>query len=170
MSQLSYRTIFSRLNESGCGYVIVGGLAVILHGHVRLTTDTDLVVDLAGEQLRDLLATLRDMGFQPRAPVRLEEFSDSKKREKWIREKGMQVFSLFHPEQPRWVIDLFAESPVDFDQLIGRSVARVIEGTDVRVASIDDLIEMKREAGRDIDKSDIQWLEQIKEVSGEYRV
>jgi hypothetical protein len=168
MSRLSYKTFFSRLNESGCGYVIVGGLAVILHGHVRLTTDTDLVVDLAGEQLSELLVALDEMGFQPRAPVRLEEFADSTKRESWVREKGMQVFSLFHPNEPHWVVDLFVDSPIDFSELHRRSVTREIEDVPVTVASIDDLITMKRRAGRDIDLSDIRQLEQIREIPGDY--
>lgn len=164
MSQLSYKSFFSRLNESGCSYVIVGGLAVILHGHVRLTTDTDLVVDLAGQQLSELLTTLDKLGFQPRVPVRMEEFADAKKRESWIRDKGMQVFSLFHPSEPRWVVDLFVDSPIDFSQLHQRSVTRKIEGVPVAVASIDDLITMKRQAGRDIDLADIRQLEQIREM------
>ncbi len=168
MSQLSYRILFSRLNDSGCSYVVVGGLAVILHGHVRLTTDTDIVVDLDGERLDNMLIVLRDLGFQPRVPVRLEEFSDPEKRKRWIKEKGMQVFSLFHPAEPRWVVDLFVDSPIDFAELHQRSVTKKIEGVSVEVASIDDLIAMKRLAGRDIDQSDIRELQQIKEIPGDY--
>lgn len=168
MVQLSFKTFFSRLNDTGCGYVVVGGLAVILHGHVRLTTDTDLVVDLAGERLAALLTALGDLGFQPRVPVKLEEFSDPEKRETWIREKGMQVFSLFHPNQPRWVVDLFVDSPIDFAELQQRSVVKEVEGVPVSIASIDDLITMKRLAGRDIDYADIRQLEQIREIPGDY--
>ena len=168
MTQLSYRTLFARLNGSGCGYVVVGGLAVILHGHVRLTTDTDLVIDLDGEHLDEMLNVLRELGFQPRVPVRLEEFSDPEKRKRWIKEKGMQVFSLFHPAEPRWVVDLFVDSPIDFPGLYERSVTREIKGVPVSVASIDDLITMKRQAGRDIDQSDILQLQQIKEMPSDY--
>ena len=164
MTQLSYRTLFAKLNSSGCGYVIVGGLAVILHGHVRLTTDTDLVVDLDGERLDNMLNVLRELGFQPRVPVRLEEFAEPEKRKGWIKEKGMQVFSLFHPAESRWVVDLFVDSPIDFTGLHERSVTKEIEDVPVSVASIDDLITMKRLAGRDIDLSDIHQLQQIKEM------
>lgn len=38
--------IFRALNEAEVRYVIVGGLATVLHGHTRLTLDIDLVVDL----------------------------------------------------------------------------------------------------------------------------
>lgn len=170
MGELSFRTLFSALNASGCRYVIVGGLAVILHGHARLTTDTDLVVDLAAGELSDFLSVLGGLGFKPRVPVELQDFADAEKRNYWQREKGMQVFSVFHPDQPRWVIDLFVNSPLDFSRLVECSVSKQIETVEVRVASVDDLIEMKRMAGREIDRTDIEWLEQIKEVVGEYRV
>jgi len=168
MTQLSYRTLFARLNGSGCNYVVVGGLAVILHGHVRLTTDTDLVVDLDGERLNGILRVLRELGFQPRVPVGLEEFADPENRRRWIAEKGMQVFSLFHPSEPRWVVDLFVDSPIDFTGLYERSVTKEVEGVPVPVASIDDLITMKSLAGRDIDLSDIRQLQQIREMPGDY--
>ncbi|MFQ5670913.1 MAG: DUF6036 family nucleotidyltransferase [Acidobacteriota bacterium] len=41
--------LFKALNGSGVRYVIVGGLAVVLQGHPRLTVDADLVVDLGNE-------------------------------------------------------------------------------------------------------------------------
>lgn len=47
-----YEPIFSRLNEQGGRYLVVGGLAVVLHGHARLTVDLDRVVDLAPEAAR----------------------------------------------------------------------------------------------------------------------
>ena len=38
--------IFQLLNEAKVRYVVVGGIATILHGYVRLTADVDLVIDL----------------------------------------------------------------------------------------------------------------------------
>jgi hypothetical protein len=170
MTGLSYKALFEQLNSSRCGFVVVGGLAVILHGHARLTTDTDLVVDLSAAELPVFLDVLDNLGFRPRVPVELRSFGNPELRRLWQQEKGMQVFSLFHPEQPRWVIDLFTESPIAFDDLSRRSVLKEIEGTAVRVASIDDLIAMKRIADRDIDRSDIESLKQIKEMEGDYRI
>ncbi len=166
---LSFRRIFETLDMTGCPYVVVGGLAVVLHGHTRLTTDTDLVLDLAAEQLPELLGALSQLGFQPRVPVAMEEFADAGKRQIWIRDKGMRVFSIYHREEPRWVIDLFAESPIEFSDLLARAVEKKLEGVSIRVACIDDLVSMKRLAGRDIDLSDIEYLQQIRDMSGEWR-
>lgn len=44
-----YREVFAALNATGSRYVVVGGTAVVLQGHPRMTVDLDLdlVVDLA---------------------------------------------------------------------------------------------------------------------------
>lgn len=168
--RLSFARLFRALNASGTRYVVVGGLAVVLHGHQRLTADTDLVVDLAAGPASRLLEALRQLGFVARAPVDLMEFADPQKRRAWIENKHMQVFSLYHPDEPGRVVDLFAEHPMDFEGMVDRAVTKLIEGIEVPVASIDDLIELKRRAGRDIDLDDIQRLEQIRDIQGEYRV
>lgn len=166
---LTYGRLFAALNRTPGSYVVVGGLAVVLHGHTRLTTDTDLVVDLATAPVRQLLVTLEALGFQPRVPVSIMDFADPGKRREWIREKHMQVFSLFHPDHPRWVIDLFADSPIPFDELSARAVLKTVEDVDVPVASIGDLIRMKQSTGRDVDRDDIEYLTRIREMRAEYR-
>jgi hypothetical protein len=39
-----FEQIFEALGQAGVRYVVVGGVAVVLHGHPRLTADRDLVV------------------------------------------------------------------------------------------------------------------------------
>jgi len=41
-----YEELFEKLNMSGVDYVVVGGVALVLHGVVRLTADLDLMVHL----------------------------------------------------------------------------------------------------------------------------
>lgn len=45
-----FEPIFEALNATGVRYVVVGGVAVNLHGHQRLTKDLDLVIELVPEQ------------------------------------------------------------------------------------------------------------------------
>ena len=90
-----FEPLFKALNDAGVRYVVVGGLAVVLHGHARLTVDVDLVVDLdEGQALRAIDALVR-LGLHPRVPVNPRDFADRSIREAWIRERGMQVFSMF---------------------------------------------------------------------------
>ncbi len=154
--------VFKLLNDADVRYVVVGGVATILHGYVRATADIDLIVDLQVEEAERVIRTLSDAGYKPRVPVDAIEFADAKKREEWVRTKGMTVFSMFHPEQPGLSIDLFAEHPIPFEELWERSQVIDVAGTDVRVCSLDDLLALKKLAGRNKDKDDIEKLQVIK--------
>jgi hypothetical protein len=94
-----FTPIFGALDAAGVRYVVVGGLAAVLHGQPRLTADVDLVLDL-----------------EP-APVELAEFADPERRRSWVRTQGLRVRSLFDPGQPMREVDLFAESPMDIEAL-----------------------------------------------------
>lgn len=156
--------LFKALNDAGVRYVVVGGLAVVLHGYARLTADVDLVVDLDPEQARKTVDALTGLGLRPRVPVNPRDFADGSVREAWIRERGMQVFTLIDPANPMRVVDLFVTQPVPFEGLWSRAEVFDLPHTTVRVASIPDLIQMKRLAGRTQDHADIEQLEAILEA------
>lgn len=156
-----FEPLFVALNDVGVRYVVVGGLAVVLHGHARLTADVDLVVDLADEQASRAIETLVRSGFRPRIPVNALDFANRSIREAWIRERGMQVFSMFDPANPLRSVDLFVDHPIPFEELWARSETLALRDTTVRVASIPDLIRLKRLAGRPEDRADIEQLEAI---------
>jgi len=158
-----FEEFFRSLNEDGVRYVVVGGLAVVLHGHPRLTADIDLVVDLEPDAARLVIRTLTRMGLRPRVPVEPEAFADPSQREKWIAERGMTVFNLYDPANPLRSVDLFVRSPIPFNELWSRSKMIALPSGDVRVASIDDLIKMKGIAGRPQDLGDIQALEALRD-------
>ncbi len=141
--------------------MVVGGFATVLHGHARLTADIDLVVDLVPDEARKAVETLTSLGFRPRAPVEPLAFADPAVRQQWVREKGMRVFSLWNPANPMLEVDLFAEHPVDFEELWNRAEIIKLTQTEVRIASIRDLIRLKRLAGRPQDLADIEALENI---------
>ena len=157
-----FEEFFRSLNQEGVRYVVVGGLAVVLHGHPRMTADIDLVVDLEPSAARLAIQTLTRMGLRPRVPVEAEAFADPSQRSSWIEERGMTVFNLYDPHDPLRSVDLFVETPIPFDQLWRRSELVGLPGGDVRVASLEDLIAMKRKAGRPLDIADIEALETLR--------
>jgi hypothetical protein len=154
--------VFKLLNEAGVRYVVVGGIATVLHGYVRATTDVDLIIDLHTEEAQKAIRALTAAGFAPQAPVDPMQFADAGQRERWIAEKNMEVFSLVHSRTPGLTVDLFARYPIPFDGLWVRSVLMNLDGVEVRVCSIDDLIAMKRKVGRHKDMADIEQLARIK--------
>lgn len=150
--------ILEALNRRGVEYVVVGGLAVVLHGHPRLTNDVDIVLSLKHENVTAAIEALTELGLQPRAPVDARDFIDPEKRRDWVENKAMVVFSLADPRNPLISIDLFAEPPLDWPRLWQNSVLMRLNGTEVRVCSLEDLIEIKRRSGRTQDLLDIEEL------------
>lgn len=157
-----FEPIFQILNTAGVRYVVVGGLATVLHGYARLTADVDLAVDLAPEEATKMIQALVTKGFRPQVPVLPEEFANPAVREVWLREKHMRAFSLVDPTNPMRVVDLLLKPEVPFEELLARSQEVMLNRTKIRIASIDDLIALKRQAGRPQDLADIEQLETIR--------
>ena len=66
--------VLSALNTEGIRYLVVGGVAVVLHGHLRTTADLDLVIQLEPDNVRRAMRALTALGYAPRAPVQAEAF------------------------------------------------------------------------------------------------
>lgn len=156
-----FEPLFAALNEGGVRYVVVGGVATVLHGYGRLTADVDLIVDLEPAACRRAIDVLTSLGLQPRLPVKASDFADPAVRRRWIEEKGMRVFSLIDPDNPLRAVDLFAEPVLDFEELWSHAERIPLRRTEARVASIPHVVELKRRAGRPKDLEDIARLEEI---------
>jgi hypothetical protein len=157
----SYDDVFRALHDADVQYVVVGGTAVVLQGHARLTIDLDLVVNLSEKQAVAAIRALTGLGLQSRLPVDPETFAEAATRRTWVEERNLKVFSLFDPQSPRREVDLFAFEPLPFDELHAGATTFVIAGVPVRVASRRHLIEMKRQVGRPRDLDDIAVLEAL---------
>ena len=146
--------------------VVVGGVAVVIQGHPRLTVDLDLVLDLDDDNVRAALDVLKGQGLVPRLPVPPEQFADAETRARWRRDRGLVVFALHDPSNPLREVDLFAEEPIPFTELWEASNVVDVQGVPVRVASVEHLIAMKTAAGRPQDLADIAALEALRRDDG----
>src|SRR3954451_19352634 len=124
MKRDSVVAIVQTLNENEVRYLIVGGLAVVAHGYVRFTADIDLVLSPESDNLGRAVVAIKTLGYRPRAPVAFDEFIDASKRQEWATEKNMTVFSLFSESHPETEIDLFLESPIDFEIAYAQAVRK----------------------------------------------
>jgi hypothetical protein len=162
----NFMALFATLNSSGVPFVIVGGLASILHGVDRTTADVDIVLDLAAASVAGAIAALTDAGYRPMAPVNPADFADPMIRAEWQRDRGMKVFCMWDPENRRPTIDILVESVVPFEALSRDAIAITFHGTTLKVAAIHHLIDLKKHAGRPQDLSDIARLRKISGLEG----
>ena len=159
---IKFEKLFSALNKGKVRYLVVGGIAVNLYGIERATADIDLVVDLEENNLQKFIKVMKGHNYKPKIPVRLEDFTEKEKRENWIKEKGMMVFSLFDPQNPFFLLDVFVTEPFDFNEVFEARKEMKSGNVKIPVISIGHLVEMKEKTGRPQDVSDVFYLKKIK--------
>jgi hypothetical protein len=161
-----FETIFEALNATGVRYVVVGGIAVNLHGHQRFTKDVDVVIELVPDQTTRALEALRSIGYEPRVPIRLADLGDPAIRERWVRDKGMVVLQMYN-DRLRMTVDVFVQYPMDFESLWSEALEAQLAHTHTRIAALDHLIQMKRAVGRPQDIADVAVLTEIQQMLAE---
>jgi hypothetical protein len=150
--------LFAILGAAHVRYVLVGGLALVLHGLDRLTADVDVVIDLSTEPAEAAVRALVGAGYRPLAPVDPLALADSEQRHQWQTARNMQVFSFWDSSNTRPTVDIMLAPVVPFEELWAAASVMNLGGREVRVASINDLIRMKIAAGRPQDLADIERL------------
>lgn len=153
--------LLQSLADGQVQYVLVGGLAVQLHGFLRATFDIDLVLAMNDENLERFIAVAKNYGLTPSIPVPIDSLRNASQIDQWHREKGMLAFSLREPQTGGGVVDVLVRPEVSFESLITNAVVGDLFGRQVPIASIADLLVMKRIANRPKDRIDITALEKI---------
>ena len=163
-----YEQVFKKLNKKKVRYLVVGGIAVNLHGFPRVTGDLDIMLDLNdGKSVNGFVEVVKVLGFKPKIPVQVDDFAIPSKRKSWIEEKNMKVFSVYNPSQEIEHIDVLIENLIDFDKAYKTREIVNAGNLKVPVVSIDDLIKLKKISGRKRDEIDIAALKEIKIVKDE---
>lgn len=134
-------------------YVMIGGLAVQAHGHVRTTQDADVLPQPSEENLARLVEALRELGARPAGS------------------RGTRASAEIDLEAVRGDVPLALDTDaggVDihpspsgggrYGDIRRRALVLTVAGTEVPFAGLDDLIAMKRSSRRPIDLGDIAAL------------
>jgi hypothetical protein len=145
--------LIGALVRAGVDFVVIGGVAVVVQASPRFTRDLDIsyATDTANlERLGALLIALEarlrgveaDLPFMPDART--------------LRHTQMLTLTTRGGD-----LDLLVDPPGSRGYVALRRHADIVDldGVYVRIASLEDLIEMKRAAGRPQDQIDIESLE-----------
>ncbi|UQA62873.1 nucleotidyl transferase AbiEii/AbiGii toxin family protein [Polyangium aurulentum] len=156
------RELLEALGAAQVRYCVVGGVAMNLHGVPRMTYDLDLVVVPDGDNLRATEGILTGLGLKPRIPVPLGELANREHRERMRDERNLVAVTFTDPANPLREVDVLVAPPIDAEELVARSTLMPMPGSMVYVASIVDLIAMKRATGRAQDTADVAHLERLR--------
>ncbi|HEY4917110.1 MAG TPA: hypothetical protein VIH92_09375 [Solirubrobacteraceae bacterium] len=135
----------------GLEYVVIGGFAVIYHGHVRATKDSDLLVP--------------DGPDADAAVLRFLERVDGKR----LRDdKSLTVEDVASAERLRinschGIVDIMRGGlpPLDYDTVAQRAETTDWDGQTIRIAALPSVVGFKRLAGRPQDRLDLVELEAL---------
>jgi hypothetical protein len=58
------KALFTSLERNNVKYVVIGGVAAILHGVPRMTADIDLFIEASLDNAQRMLNTLQDLGYE----------------------------------------------------------------------------------------------------------
>jgi len=162
-----YDEVILALNKNKVKYAVAGGVAVVLHGFNRFTADIDLIVKLNKTNLDKFFDVLYSLNYRPKVPVKKEEFISKEKRQEWIENKGMVVFSFFHLNDHLKLIDVFVREPIKFSEIEKKMEKIKINDLVVPTVCIEHLKKLKLLASRPQDIIDVRNLEEIKRLKNE---
>jgi hypothetical protein len=148
---LDAERILRALAEHGVAYVLIGGLAVQTHGHVRTTIDADLIPAPDPANLERLASALRSLDARVLNPGEEDTPIDAKMLPRatiWqfaTRDGGIDVMHEVPGGRP-------------YSELKERALHVRLGEIDVPVVDLDDLIQMKLARGRPTDLADVAAL------------
>jgi predicted nucleotidyltransferase len=127
---------------------VIGATAFAAHGWVRATADVDLFVDPERGNIEKLRAALAGFGYD----VTDASVEDFQRYKILLRQYDLPLD--LHP---------FVEGIASFDEVWQHRLVADIGGVAAPFAGLDDLIRMKRAAGRPKDLEDLKHLESLRE-------
>ncbi len=148
------------LTDASVEFVVIGGVAVGVHGFVRATKDLDIVPDPTPENLVRLAGLLAEIGARH---VGLEDFSADEFPHDPTDPAQLAEGANFRLETSHGPLDILqwvsgVEGDLAYPELAKQAITVRFRGRDICVCGIEHLRAMKRAAGREQDLADIREL------------
>jgi len=144
--------VFRSFQQHDVKYVVIGGIASILHGVPRATFDLDILIEATPDNTRRLLDALLDAGLGTAALTTVDD----------LLANEITIF------RDRVRLDVRTSTPgVSFDDAWRNRKTVTYHDQEFFILSKSDLIASKRAAGRDVDMEDVRLLELPEEDDAE---
>jgi hypothetical protein len=150
------RALFAALAAHDVEYVTIGGIAIQAHGGQRLTQDLDIAIAASAENIERLASALLDLDARILGP--------DGQRSRSVPSAPLLASSdqwhLITPHGPLDILTLPAHL-WSFADMRARAHGVPLGELSIPIAHREDLLEMKRAAGRPQDLADVQLLESL---------
>ncbi len=133
------------LNENRAIFVVIGATAFPAYGYARATLDIDLFVKPSRSNVRRVMRALRQFGYD------LADFKENDFLTHKVLIRQYVLETDIHP---------FVKG-VSFDEIWENKISGRIGKVDVFFPSLEDMIRMKRAAGRAKDREDLKFLRRL---------
>lgn len=143
---MDIENLLKLLDEHKVKFVIIGAAAFPVHGYARTTLDTDIFIEPTEVNARKCITALKDFRYD------MNQITEQELLMKKILLRQHLVEIDIHPRV----------KGVKFEDIWEHKVKDKIGGVEVHFASLDDLIKMKRSAGRPKYKEDLKILLKLK--------
>ncbi len=144
-----YKDMLRALSDEKVEFLLVGAYAMAAHGFPRATMDIDIWVMQSPQNADAVLRALRRFG------AALNNLT------KEDLQKDGTIFQI--GVAPRRIDIMTEASGLQFEEVYSRALSVNIEGIEVRIPLIDDLIRNKRASGRTKDLADAEALESLRD-------
>jgi predicted nucleotidyltransferase len=160
LAELDIQAILRSLVDGGVDFVLIGGVAVGYHGHIRATKDVDVVPDPDLPNLERLAQVLRGLDAEVEGsgdfdPEELPDPLDPSALAlggNWVLSTRLGRLDIM-----QWIGDV----PL-WSRFAPRAIEDRIADLPIKVVSYEDLIELKEMAGRPEDLVDLQRLSEAR--------
>jgi hypothetical protein len=158
--RLRLGALLRALTDGGVDYVVIGGIAAVAHGSPQFTRDLDIAYAGDEDNLERLGKVLVGLGATLRGVTDAVPFVPDGRTLRHVR-----VLTLLTPDG---ALDVLAEPDGSggYERLRANAITAAVGGVEVRIAGLDDLITMKKAAGRPKDRIYVEELETIRRLQG----
>jgi len=161
--------IFKGLNKLRVKYILVGGVAVNLHGYSRTTADLDIILSFKKTNIDRFIQLIGKLKMAPRLSVPVKDLADPEKRKEWFEKKNCFDFTVYNPKNEFESIDVLLDERIDFDALYKKRIRLKAGSVTISLIDINNLINMKKAVNRQRDKLDIQALKKIRAIKNDQK-
>lgn len=126
-------------------YIIIGGIAINLHGFARNTQDIDIFINPDKENIQKLKNALKEVFDDPE----IDEITFEELQKYSVIRYGTEYG--FYIDIISAIGEKFKFSDLEFEK-------RVIEGTEIKFAGLKSLYKMKEKTYREIDQLDLKFI------------